>query len=232
MVTAGKLFITGERTPLEEIAQKLKDYKAEVPLEGADMTLMTTVNDLTLRGKRLEGVISRDVPIRLNKRGRVEVSFRTFQTPFVLELKDDNVFLLVVEKKNVANAIANMLSMIIYLSIGNILEAEIPPEVLEVYHKANSESTKVIFFDNVDIPNINKLSLYGSSLSNTALYNQYLQHGKLWYVVVTSKKYGYVVGVTRDSVVTIFNRISTQEFIDFCFDEVVRLIIQGLRGRV
>lgn len=232
MVTAGKLFITGERTPLEEIAQKLKDYKAEVPLEGADMTLMTTVNDLTLRGRRLEGVISRDVPIRLNKRGRVEVSFRTFQTPFVLELRDDNVFLLVVEKKNVANAIANMLSMIIYLSIGNILEAEIPPEVLEVYHKANSEATKVIFFDNVDIPNINKLSLYGPSLSNTALYNQYLQYGKLWYVVVTSKKYGYVVGVTRDSVVTIFNRISTQEFIDFCFDEIVGLIIQGLRGRV
>jgi len=232
MVTAGKLFITGERTPLEEIAQKLKGYKAEVPLEGVDLSLMTQVSELDLRGRRLRGVLSRDVPIRLNKRGTVEISYRTFQTPFVFELRGENIFLLVVEKKNVANAIANMLSTIVYLSIGNILEAEIPPEVLEGYHKANSEATKVVFFDSVNIPNINKLSLYGPSLSNTALYSQYLQHGKLWYVVVTSKKYGYVVGVTRDSVVTIFNRISTEDFIEFCFDEMVGLIIQGLKGRI
>jgi hypothetical protein len=229
MVTAGKIFVTSEPTPLDLIAHKIKGYKAETPSDEEDFTLATKIENLEVVNNRLRGDLIRDVPLRLNKRGTLELTYRTFTTPFAFERKGQNTFLLIVEKKPVANAIANMFSTIVYIGIGGILEAEIPPEVLEKYQKTNSDSTKVVFFDRVNIPNINKLSLYGPSLSNTTLYEQYLQHGKIWYVVVTSKSRGYIVGVTRDSVVTVFNRLSTDDFMNFCFDEILQLIASGLK---
>ena len=47
----------------------------------------------------------------------------------------------------------------------------------------NPEDTKVTFFDNVDIPNINKLSLYGPDLVGTSLFEDYgnaVTYGTLW----------------------------------------------------
>lgn len=37
------------------------------------------------------------------------------------------------------------------------------------------------------------------------LFDEYVKHGDLWYVVVRAKEYGYVVGITRDASVTVFN---------------------------
>jgi len=98
------------------------------------------------------------------------------------------------------------------------------PETLRRFHEANPEDTKVIFFDGVDIPNINKLSLYGSGLADTSLYNDYLSHGAIWYIVFKSRRYGIVAGVTRSSVVTSFSEIQTPEFLGYIKEEVFPLI--------
>jgi hypothetical protein len=95
---------------------------------------------------------------------------------------------------------------------------------LESYHRRNPEGTKVMFFDGLEIPNLNKISLYGPSISDTPLYPTYVSQGNIWYVVVTSRKYGYIVGVTRDAVVTVFNRMSVEDFIEFVKDEIFELI--------
>ena len=63
----------------------------------------------------------------------------------------------------------------------------------------------------MDIPNVNKLSLYGPDLVNTSLFEDYGKHGDLWYVVARSKESGYVVGITRDASVTIFNLPETEK---------------------
>ena len=83
----------------------------------------------------------------------------------------------------------------------------------------------MVFFEDVDIPNVNKLSLYGSTLSTTSLYNEYLSHGKIWYIVVRSKKHDIVVGLTRDGVVTVFSRIDIPDFIDFVLTEVAEMAL-------
>jgi hypothetical protein len=46
---------------------------------------------------------------------------------------------------------------------------------------------------------------------NTSLFEDYAKHGDLWYVVARSKEYGYVVGITRDASVTIFNLPETEK---------------------
>jgi hypothetical protein len=83
-----------------------------------------------------------------------------------------------------------------------------------------------VFFDQVDIPSVSKLSLYGEGLGNTALYNDYLTHGQIWYAVVKSRKFGYVVGVTRNSVVTCFSKTDLPEFKRYLKEEIHPLITE------
>jgi hypothetical protein len=134
------------------------------------------------------------------------------------------MFLTVYDKKNRANNIANEISKAVFLSLGQVVEARIEPDTLKKFHEANFDDTKIVFYDQVDLPNISKLSLYGAELGTTSLYSDYLTHGKLWYIVIKSKKYGYVVGVTRNSVVTCFSRLELPEFKSYIRGEIVPLI--------
>ena len=46
------------------------------------------------------------------------------------------------------------MSKALFMSLGQIVEARIQPEVLKRFHEENFDNTKVIFFDEVDLPNI------------------------------------------------------------------------------
>ncbi|MBO3757656.1 MAG: hypothetical protein QXS21_00765 [Thermoproteota archaeon] len=142
----------------------------------------------------------------------------------MFKIKNKFLFLIVAEKKQVANSVANLFSNILFLTVGGIVNAEISPEVLAKYQKQNSSSTKVIFFDGLNLPNLEKISLYGPSLSDTNLYADYMERGKIWYTVLTSAKNNYVVGITRDCVVTIFNKVGVEDLFAFIEEEVLQLV--------
>jgi hypothetical protein len=70
---------------------------------------------------------------------------------------------------------------------------------------------------------VDKLSLCGPDLINTPLFEDYGKHGDLWYVVARSKEYGYVVGITRDASVTIFNLTEKDRYLEFVAKEIYPL---------
>jgi hypothetical protein len=226
MVLASKVFNVREKFELDLLAEKLKSFKIEqqTTIEEKDFTLISEITDLNFSGNALEGTFSFDVPFILNYRGNPVPLARTYEAPFSFDLYKARLFLSVYEKKNRANNVANEMSKAIFLSLGQIVEGRILPEVLKGYHEQNFDDTKIIFFDDIDLPNISKLSLYGSALGSTSLYTDYLEHGKLWYTVIKSRKYGYVVGLTRNCVVTVFSRLDLPEFKSFIRGEVLPLI--------
>lgn len=213
MVVAGKVFRLAEAMELSEIAAALKGYHVEEPYEEGDyrFELITEVAGLVAKASTVRGVYSHDLVTQVFHRGKVFPQPRTVEALFSFSPHEGTMFLTVVEKKRLANFVANKLSEILFEKAGNILEARISPESLRMFHLKNREDTKITFFDNVDIPNVNKLSLYGPDLVNTSLFEDYSKHGDLWYVVARSKEYGYVVGITRDASVTIFNLPETEK---------------------
>lgn len=206
------------------MVEKLSNYRQEDHVEEFNLSLLTEVKDLNIKEDKVFGDLYKDIMIRLFQRGTLQVSFKTIKVPFMFKIKNKNLFLVVAEKKQVANSIANLFSNILFLTIGGIVNAEILPEVLASYQKQNSSSTKVIFFDNLNLPNLEKISLYGPSLADTSLYADYMQRGKIWYTVLTSTKNNYVVGITRDCVVTIFNKVSVEDLFVFIEEEVLQLV--------
>jgi len=228
MVVAGKIFRLSEPLSIAEIASRLEGYHTEESYEEGDykFTLVTEVVGLLPKENMLRGVYSHDYVIHVFHRGKVAPLPRTVEALFSFTQQGDTTFLTVVEKKRLANFIANKLSEVLFEKMGGILEARIPPEILRKFHLKNPEDTKITFFDNVDIPNVNKLSLYGPDLINTSLFEDYCKHGDLWYVVARSKEYGYVVGITRDASVTIFNLTEKERYLEYVKKEIYPLTIK------
>jgi hypothetical protein len=226
LVLAAKIFVVKEENNLPLLASKLKNFKIEQELtaEEKNLTLVSDISDMALTKETLEGTFSFDTVFLVNQRGGSLPVTRTFNAPFSFDLFGNNLYLTIFEKKSRANSIANEISKAVFMSLGQIVEARIQPETLRHFHDENFDDTKVIFFDDVDLPNISKLSLYGEALGSTTMYNDYLTHGKIWYAVLKSRKYGYVVGVTRTAIVTVFSRLDLPDFKRYIKNEILPLI--------
>ncbi len=226
MVLAGKFFVLEELSELNLLAAKLKGYfrKEVVKFNDREMELVTEIKGLAIKENMLQGIFSRDYVISTIYRGDISMIPATRESTFVFTRHADASLLFVSEKKERANNIASRLSGILFIDFGGIVEANITHKTLKAFHESSPEATKVIFFDEVDLPNVNKLSLYGLALTNTSLYNEYLKHGKIWYVVFESKKHGYVIGLTRNCVITVFSKINENRFIDYVMEEILPLV--------
>ncbi|MEM3736612.1 MAG: hypothetical protein QXJ75_00755 [Candidatus Bathyarchaeia archaeon] len=226
MVLAGKIFKVREKIDLDAVAAKLKNYREEESYTEGDkeFRLVTEFRDLSLRRNVLEGLYAQDKIVHIRHHGELVPVPKTIEAQFAFTYERGLLLLTVLEKKWNANNIANRLSEIIFATTGYIVEARIPQEALQRYHEGNPDGTKVIFFDEVDIPNVKKLSLYGPSLADTGLYSEYLKHGSIWYIVITSKRYGHIVGITRDGIVTIFNRLDPSGFFSYVAEEIYPLV--------
>ena len=231
MVVAGKIFKLADPVSVADVAVKLEGYRTEENYEEGDynFALVTEVAGLLPKENMLMGVYSHDYVMHVFHRGKTAPLPRTVEALFSFAEVEGTTFLTIVEKKRVANFVANKLGEILFDRIGGVVEARIPPETLRDFHLKNPEDTKITFFDNVDIPNVNKLSLYGPDLINAQLFDDYTKHGDLWYVVARSKETGYVVGVTRDASVTIFNSGDKSKYVEYVNKEIYPLILGSTR---
>jgi len=233
MVLVAKIFEIKEPLELNVIARKLRDFSEEEPHEhGGKRTKLTAeILDLKLEGGLLKGIFSKDFVLsRYYKRGLVE-TLVTEEVPFLIKQSKGRNFLIALApskargvKKLLTNYVANKLSEILFIKTGAVVEVKITHETLKEIHESNPRATKLIWFDDVDIPDIGKLALAGSGLADTKLYQEYLKHGKIWYVVFEVQKRGFTVGITRNCVVTLFTMVEQKEFIDYVVNDVLPLI--------
>jgi hypothetical protein len=221
MVVAGKIFKLSQPLTVGEIAAKLNGYHVEEDFEEGDykFKLVNEVTYLTPKPDLLTGIFSSDYVIHVFHRGTSAPFPRTVEAMFSFASNAETTFLAVVERKRTANLIANKLSEILFGKVGIIVNTHITPDTLKAFHDRNPEETKITFFDDVDIPNVDKLSLYGPDLNNTSLFEDYMKHGNLWYVVGRSKDTGYVVGITREASVTVFNLAEKTAYLEYLAKE-------------
>lgn len=234
LVLPVKVFEIKEKIDLGVIVWKLKDFREEEFYKtqaGETVSLVTEVLDLKSKENSVSGVFSKDfVRKRFFRRELIETPV-TEESPFWITLSGNRTFLIVLApsvargvKKLLTNYVANKLSKVLFINPQTILEVKIPHETLKELHESNPEATKLIWFDDVDIPGIEKLCLAGPGLVDTELYQDYLKHGKIWYVVFEAQKRGIAVGIARNCVVTLFSKSSVDEFINYIQEDLLLLI--------
>jgi hypothetical protein len=225
LVLPAKIFEFKEDINFGLIALKLKDFKEEITHtkeNGENIKLVTQILDLKLEKKTLFGVISVDFLLTNFYRRKIIGTIVTEEAPFWIIHFGKRTFLIVSApsiargvKKLLTGNIANKLSEILFITSHNIVETRVTHEKLKEIHEANPEATKLIWFDDVTFPGVEKLCLAGPDIVNTQLYRDYIEHGKIWYVVFEVRRLGIVVGITRNCVVTLFSKSSKDEFINY-----------------
>jgi hypothetical protein len=234
MVLPAKIFQVKEEADLAVIAWKLKDFREEEeykPENGKTLNLQSQILDLKQEKDTITGVFSKDfMQHRFFRREPVEVAI-TEESPFWIKPFKERVFIIVVApsvargvKKLLTNYVANKLSKILFIKPQAVVEAKIPHEKLRQLHESNPQATRLIWFDDVDIPGVEKLCLAGSDLVDTDLYRDYLKHGKIWYVVFESQKRGVTVGITRNCVVTLFSKSTIDEFMNYILGDLLTIV--------
>ncbi|KYH40786.1 MAG: hypothetical protein AYL33_005240 [Candidatus Bathyarchaeota archaeon B63] len=234
MVLPAKIFEIKEKIDTGIMIQKLKNFREEEPYEaesGEKVSLVSEILDLRLESGVISGVFSRDyVRTRFYKRKLIE-ALVTEEAPFWIRPFGERLFLIVLApsvargvKKLLTGNVANTISRILFIRAGAVVEARIPHETLRELHESNPQATKLIWFDEVDIPGVEKLCLAGSDIVDTELYHEYLKHGKIWYVVFEVQRRGLVVGITRNCVVTLFSRSTIGDFIRYIQEDILKLI--------
>lgn len=225
-MTAGKIFKQIGKSDLRETFRKLEKYRKEEVFEqgGQRVRLVKEIKDCSLSKGDLTGVFTEDVVLKINQHGKLVPVPRTRRAPFLFTTDKNRTLLIIIEKKPVANNIANQLTNIIKAEGGEIVEGRITSDALKSFHESNPGATKIIFFEDMNIPNVKKLSLYGSDLANASLYEDYCKRGRIWYAVVTSRKYGNIVGITGDCVVTVFNKIEEPDYLRYVTEEIFPLV--------
>jgi hypothetical protein len=234
LVLPAKVFEMSEEPDFEVMVQRLKDFREEEPYQMENegtIELVTEILDLELQGETVFGVFSRDFVRRRYYRRKLVEAPVTEEAPFWIKRFQGRAFLIVLApsvargvKKLLTNHVANELSKILFVGPGAIVEVNISHETLKEFHESNPQATKLIWFDNVDIPSVDKLCLAGFGLADTRLYQDYLGHGNIWYVVFEVQKRGIVVGITRNCVITLFSKSTVSEFIDYIVEGILTLI--------
>ena len=234
MVQPAKIFEIKEKADLGLIVWKLKDFREEERYQtenGETINLVTEILDLKSKDDSISGVFSKDfIHKRFYKRKLVETPV-TEEAPFWIRPFKERAFTIVLApsvargvKKLLTNYVANKLSKVLFIEPQAIVEVKISHKTLKELHESNPQATKLIWFDEVDIPGVEKLCLAGSDLADTSLYRDYVEHGKIWYVVFETHKRESVVGITRNCVVTLFSRSTTEEFMNYIQEDLLTII--------
>jgi len=234
LVQPAKIFEVKEKADLGLIVWKLKDFREEERYHTENeetINLVTEILDLKSKNDSISGIFSKDfIRKRFYRRKLVEAPV-TEEAPFWISPSKDRIFMIVLApsvargvKKLLTNYVANKLSKVLFIEPQAIVEVKISHTTLKELHESNPQATKLIWFDEVDIPGIEKLCLAGSDLADTSLYRDYVEHGKIWYVVFESQKREAVVGITRNCVVTLFSRSTTEELVNYILEDLLVLI--------
>jgi hypothetical protein len=214
-----------EGNPLD----RLTGWRETEQVEGEDdLQLVTEIIETKDNEGTVSGIFTKDFYREHTYRRRVISSPQTEEAPFWILRHNDRNFL-VVMAPSVARGVKKLLSNHVAVALGGILnadvrEAKITHEVLQRLHESNPQATNLIWFDNVDLPGVDKLCLSGQGLADTGMYKEYIDHGMIWYVVFTSQPKGYTVGMTRSVVITNFSKTTEEEFIEFVRDDILKLI--------
>lgn len=226
MPTAGKLFLYVEDLSFEMIKDALEDWSETTEYNDGliETELITDITNAHLSDDEVTGILRADgVDTKSHRTGMKAIPY-TASSQFMFFEQDGRKYVLIIAPKVTANNVANKLSMILHDEVGAVTVPKLNPLKLREFCEAGM-AIKVLLFDEMDIPNMEKATLYGTNITQVNLYGKFVDSGQYRYSVTKLSKDGYTVGIVRDGSVCIFNTIEREDFIAFVKENIVPLVL-------
>ncbi len=230
MPVSAKIFLYREDFTLEEIAEALKGWREEETYEvpGDSYDLLANVENVEYDEEELHGIYIYDSVAVHTWRGAIRSTPFTTEAPFLFTEQEGQRFVIIMAPKGVANRVANRLSTIIHGEQGTIVEPMIRTDNFDDF-QAGTDATKIMLFDDIDLPNMNKGTLYGENVQQTDFYGNFVAHGRPWYMVSKTKQRGWTVGIVRDGTVVVFNTVDMEAFVEFLKEKILPMTLRRSR---
>jgi len=224
---SGKLYLIQGSEDLEEIYDKLDGFSVTEKYEDGGFTfdLITDIQKVSAGENHVSGIYCYDYVTRNYHRSKIMHTPITQECPFRFGTHGNSLWLLVMVSKDIANRVAIGLGGICNL---DVREGSIYSREMNHFIKLN-DKTKVVFFDEMDIPGVDKSSLYGNELVQTELFSSFAKRGTPKWVVTEAELKGYTVGVGGDVGVTIYNNVETKDYVEFVEDEILPLVFREVK---
>ena len=230
MPTTGKLYLYTPKYEAQDMVKKLENYNKETrETYGAeDIALGTRIMDVKVSHERVMGLYEKDAVDVKKYRGEDRAAPYTQSAKFIFFCDEERPYLVVLGNKGLADTIANELSILLHEQTGHILEPILNLRgIRELYE--SGEATKVIFFDDVEIPNLDKATIYGTNLIQTDFYGRFIDVGNPWWVIYKHRATELVVGIHKKALVCIFSSCTDDEYLEYVTDNVIPLVLHRHR---
>jgi len=225
---SGKLYLVNGFEDFEEIAGRLDGFSVSEKYEDGSFncTLIKDIQNLSVGEDSIRGYFCYDFVMQNKHRGKVVYTPVTKECPFYFGKHGNNIWLLVLVSKQIANRVAVELGGICNIDVreGDIYSREMN------HYVRNNDNVKVAFFEQLDIPGINSSSIYGVEFVQTQLFGDLKEHGIPKWIVTESALRGFTVGLGGDVGVTIYNNVEEKEFVEFVEEDVLPLVYREVRA--
>ncbi len=227
MPTTGKLYLYTPEYEPSEMVKKLEGYNKET-IEmycTENIALGTRIINVEVSHERVMGFYEKDAVEIKQYRGVDRATPYTKSAKFIFFMEEENPYLVVLGNKGLADTIANELSILLHEQTGYILEPILNLRgIRELYERG--EATKVIFFDDVEIPNLDKATIYGTNLIQTDFYGRFIDVGNPWWVIYKHRSTEMVVGIHKKALICIFSTCTEAEYLEYITENVVPLVLR------
>ncbi len=207
----------------EEIYESLEGYSQlwEEEVDGRTVSVGFRVANIDHSGETVWGVVEESFISRMEFRGeeiRVPVSL-TIEFSFIEY--DKRQFLIVYAGKRRADRLAVRFSEILYDRRDVIVEVYIPPEKMRTLYLDKVGEVRIVILDNLRIPGLSKVTLFGKDLKDSDAFMDYLKKGRESYVVYRDEE--GVFGVSRMGQIIAFSRIDSETLESYLREKIIPL---------
>jgi hypothetical protein len=207
----------------EVFAKPVRPVERTEVIDRETFRLKTSFENLKSEGDQASGDVVHDIVITIPYRDTFQHVRTTMEGSFVFDLESKmrpHLFIFGKEQDTISGVLDTALfggdRGIAFTSIA-------PPKILQF---TKSHAAKILWasFKGLNIPNLNKSSLWGPDLATTQDYDRYCAHGQNHYVMIELKGQHWVVAIGSDGKAIMYSKVSQADFLEFLKTEVVPIL--------
>ena len=219
------MYIVAPQTPRirEVFGKPVKPVERTEVIDHETFRLKTSFESVKSDGDQASGNVVHDIVITIPYRDTVQHVRTTTEGIFVFDMESKmrpHLFIFGGEQ----DTISGVLDTAIFGGDRGIAFTSISPAKILQFTKAHAAKILWASFKGLNIPNLNKSSLWGPDLATTQDYERYCAHGQNHYVMIELKGQHWVVAIGSDGKAIMYSKVDQADFLQFLKSEVVPIL--------
>lgn len=194
-------------------------------INGGVIKLTTSIDEVTESRNEILGILRYDTVRTCVHRGQVLRVPETLENRFVFDMSSGFRPIIIVFGTPQDEVSQIVESIVFPKEKPGIAKASIDADDIRRFVETKASSIKVCTWRDLNIPNLSKSTLSGASVERARTdFQRYNTRGKMNYVMMELTKNGWVVAISEEARVIVYNKATGDEIVSFIQAEIRELL--------